>query len=966
VTSDKERWREVSRLCNEAQQRDPKSRAAFLREACAGDDTLLNEVQSLLAHGDDASTFLNLPALEFLAGADGSAEQGPANLLIGRQVGAYRIVSLLGVGGMGEVYRARDSRLSRDVAIKILPEIFASDPDRLARFEREARMLAALNHPHIASIYGFEESSGYRGLVLELVEGPTLNEMIGARPQSALGIDESLRIARQIAEALEAAHARGIIHRDLKPANIKVAPGGVVKILDFGLAKAWSADLQPGTSQALTMTATAAHEGALMGTAAYMSPEQARGKPIDTRTDIWAFGCVLFEMLAGKPAFSGDTLSDTLAHILERDPNWRSLPSTTPARIRELIRRCLDKNVDKRLANLTDAKREIEMCLASPFRVPRAVLDSLKFGLTRPPVVMTLGVLAAGGLTALIYGLRDRPAPLPRLTNPTQVTREIGVEDYASWSPDGRTLAYESNQSGNWDIWFTQVGGGAAVNRTADNIGHDRYPAWSPDGRQVAFWSDREGGGYYVMPALGGTSVKVASSSESMSQSLLSPAAWSPDGTQLALIHHDAIGTRFEASLELVSLITREVKRLKIPGSQESRLDLAWSHDGRYIAYLDIAQQPAETSQLMIMGLSDGVSTSITDTFLNVRSPQWAPDDRALFFVSNQASTWDLWRQPLDDAKHPRGGKERVTTSVDMLHATFSGDGKRLAYSKGRWVSNAFRVMLHENRLSTWADVEQLTFDQAFIEFMSVSKDGQWLAFSSDRLGNQDLWKMRLPKGELVRLTSDPALEWDPNWSPDGRELAFYSNRTGNREIWIMPSTGGPGRQLTATKTTLNAGGPWSPDGTEIAYRSERRGSSDIWVTSVDGRNSRLITDSPAAEYGHAWSPDGKWLAFNSNRKGARQLWLASSKGGEPTQLTDDEVASPVWSRDGREIYYPGGGVRSGDFYAVDPNTHKERRVTDFVGRRGVIGSQPPDTDGKYIYFTWREDLGDIWVMDVN
>jgi len=368
----------------------------------------------------------------------------------------------------------------------------------------------------------------------------------------------------------------------------------------------------------------------------------------------------------------------------------------------------------------------------------------------------------------------------------------------------------------------------------------------------------------------------------------------------------------------------------------------------------------------MVLRLADGVAFPIGGSTLNIRSPRWSPDDRALFFVSNQAGTWDLWRQILDDQKHSRGGPERVTTGIDMMHASVSPDGKRLLYAKGRWVANVWRVPIRSDRLTTWADVEQITFDQAFIEFMNVSPDNQWIAFSSDRMGNQDLWKMRLGGGEPIRLTSDPSLEWAPYWSPDGRQLAFYSNRTGNREIWTMPADGGLGRQLTDTRTTLNAGGPWLPDGREIAFRSERLGSSDIFAISTDGGRTRLLAGGPAAEYGHAWSPDGKWLAFTSNRLGVRQLWKVPSAGGDAERLNDLPTGSPVWSRDGKDILFPGWGFRAPDLWALSVATKKERRLTDFAGRRGSMGFQTPSTDGKYIYFTWRDDLGDIWVMDVN
>jgi Tol biopolymer transport system component len=886
-----------------------------------------------------------------------------STIATGSRIGPYEVVGWLGAGGMGEVYRGRDAKLGRDVAIKILPELFALDPERLARFEREARMLAAVSHPHIAAIYGFEESSAIRALVLELVEGPTLADLL----REPLPPPRALDIARQIAAALQAAHSRGIVHRDLKPANVKVADGDVVKVLDFGLAKVWAADLETSASQAATMTATGTREGLVIGTAAYMSPEQARGQAVDSRADIWAFGCVLYEMLAGCRAFSGDTTSEILAKVLEREPDWRALPSSTPARIRDLIRRCLQKDASRRLKDLGDAGRDIERCVASPFKGVRALASSLAWGLSRPTARVAIAIALAGAFGLVAYRLRDAPAPLPRLVNPLQVSSAIGVEDYPTLSPDARTVAYESNQAGNWDIWFAQVGGGGAVNRTADNPGDDRYPSWSPDGRQLAFWSTRQGTrGFYLMPALGGPAEKIAETRYA-ADFQLSPAEWSPDGTQLALVRLQPVGSRFAASLEIINLATHESRIIALPGAQEGRLDLSWSHDGQYMAYLDIAQQPAETSRVMVLHLADGVAAAVSDDALNIRSPRWAPDDRALLFVSNQASTWDLWRQNLDSTKRPRGAKERVTVGVDILHARLSADGKRLVYAKGRWVSNVWRVPIRNDKLVTWADAQQLTFDQAYIEFAQVSRDGQWLAFSSDRMGNQDLWKQRLDGGAPIRLTSDAALEWSPYWSPDGRQLAFYSNRSGSREIWIMSADGGVPRRLTSNPGTLNAGGPWSPDGTEIAYRSERLGSSDIWVTSVDGRHSRVLGQSPAAEYGHAWSPNGDWLAFISNRNGPHQLWRVPAAGGEPERLNDEDTASPLWSPDGKSIFYPTGAARAvRNLWALSVATKKERPVSEFSGRRGVLCFQPISTDGAYIYFTWREDLGDIWVMDIQ
>src|SRR5437667_4318190 len=350
-----ERSQQIEQLYHQARERDLAERAAFLEQACGGDEALRREVESLLAEDDGVGTFLETPALELTRKM---SNEDPNQSIIGRQLGSYSIRSLLAKGGMGEVYCARDTKLGRDVALKILPADFARDPERLSRFRREARLLASLNHPNIAAIYGMEESGGVHALVMELVPGETLGERAGPVP-----LGEALCIALQIAEALEAAHEKGIIHRDLKPANVNVTAEGKVKVLDFGLGKAFAPDQnEVDLSAGATMRGT--EEGRILGTPGYMSPEQARGKQVDTRTDIWAFGCVVYELLTGAHVFRGETVSDTIAAVLEREPDWHALPASTPARVQELLRLCLRKGAKRRLQAIGDARIEIEEAIA--------------------------------------------------------------------------------------------------------------------------------------------------------------------------------------------------------------------------------------------------------------------------------------------------------------------------------------------------------------------------------------------------------------------------------------------------------------------------------------------------------------------------------------------------------------------------------------------------------------------------
>jgi eukaryotic-like serine/threonine-protein kinase len=406
--------------------------------------------------------------------------------MVGQTFSHYRVTAKLGEGGMGEVYRATDSRLGREVAIKVLPTAFAANAQSMARFEREAQLLASLNHPGIASVFGLEESNGIRGLVMELVEGPTLADRLRQGP---VPIEEALTIAKQISEALEFAHEHGIIHRDLKPANVKVTSDGSVKLLDFGLAKAIEGDrAETDTSSSPTITMAVTLAGIILGTAAYMSPEQARGKPVDRRTDIWAFGVLMFEMLSGQPLYAGETTSDILARVIEREPDLDKLPSRTPAPIRELIRKCLTKNPRQRLRDIGDARLTLEEFLADPFagQSTGAAVPGPSSGRSRPWVWLLSG-LAVGVLAAGVAIWKLKPAPqAPATIRFSAVTNFTGIDAQPSFSPDGRSVAFVSNRGGQFDIWVGLITGGSPVRITNDPNLKGR-PHWSPDGSKILY-----------------------------------------------------------------------------------------------------------------------------------------------------------------------------------------------------------------------------------------------------------------------------------------------------------------------------------------------------------------------------------------------------------------------------------------------------------------------------------------------
>jgi TolB protein len=569
-------------------------------------------------------------------------------------------------------------------------------------------------------------------------------------------------------------------------------------------------------------------------------------------------------------------------------------------------------------------------------------------------------------LAVAIYPRLISENALPRLINPVQVSAAIGVEDYPTWSPDGRTVAYQSNEGGPWDIWVKQPGGGPAVNRTADFPGDDLYPSWSPDGRQIAFWSDRDGGGYYVMSALGGGVQKLASNPSTASV-FHSPPDWSPDGSELAYVVYENVDSRLEPWLEINSIGTRQTRRARLPGTNVTRLDVSWSPDGKFVAYLDSGSQYGETTTLLVASVIDGTSVSLTEGRTNVRSPRWSRDGKYLYFVSNQGGTADVWRQPMLANGKPDGVAHRITTAVGIAHIAFTADGKRLAYSQGRAVANIWRVPIKGDgdKPATWSEAEQMTFDQAFIEFLDVSPDNEQLAFSSDRAGNHDIWIMPIgAPTQLRQLTVNIEPDWDPDWSPDGNSIAFYSLRTGDREIWTVPTAGGAATQLTRSPG-LDATPEWSPDGRELVFRTERTGNSDIRVITATGGAERAITVDTPYDFSPGWSPDGKFLAFTSWRPEGSQIRLVPAEGGESQRISTGPVGTIQWSRDGRRIYFMGADERAGNIWTLTMKDRHEFPVTNLSGRRGSLGFQSPSTDGKYLYFPWRDDIGDVWVMDV-
>jgi Tol biopolymer transport system component len=880
------------------------------------------------------------------------------SLETGARLGSYEIVGAIGVGGMGEVFRARDTKLERDVAIKILPSAFSTDPERLARFEREARLLAALNHPHIGAIYGVDDTGPAPALILELIEGPTLADHI---QQGVMPVTEALRIASQIAGALEAAHDKGIIHRDLKPANVKVTPGGV-KVLDFGLAKtatdtgAGLGQVRVDPSNSPTITIDGTRDGVILGTAAYMSPEQARGKPVDKRTDIWALGCVLFEMLTGRKPFHGETVTDTMAAILEREPDWRTLPPATPAGVRRLLERCLEKDLQQRLRDAGDARLELEDALGR--KVARRPTDLEMFRQAAPwiaGVSITAGVIAIGVYAWNARGHNGSRAQVPAMKF-TQLTSDAGAEWFPSLSPDGKWVAYAGETRDKRDIYLQSVTGKTAINLTSDSSDNDDQPAFSPDGERIAFRSSRDGGGIFVMGRTGESVRRVTRSG-------FRP-TWSPDAMLIAYasqnVELNPQNTEGTSELWVVNVSSGELTRLN---AGDAALP-SWSPRGSRIAYTKRLGDGRQRD-IWTISLRTGQSAPVTADAATDWSPSWSPDG-FLYFSSDRGGSMNLWRVEIDEETgNAVGALQPVTTPAPFLaHATVAAGGSRIAYSAVIQTRNLQRAAFDPGSGTFKGDPGWLTTGSRSWSNPDLSPDAQSLAFYSAP-PEEKIHVARADGGAVRQLTSDAAvIDRVPRWSPDGKWIAFFSNRSGTYQVWKIRPDGSELQQLTEAGDDVRY--PiWSPDGSRMAVsvigKTPEAGQVYLFDPSRPWKDQMPQT-LPALNSPHrlfvvnSWSSDGQNLVGQAGTV-TQGIVTYSLRSNTFDRLTDFGEF-PVWLPDSQRVLFVSGGK---DFYVVDAKSKAVRKV--FTGKRDVIGPAQLSRDGRQAVFSRRVTEADIWLL---
>jgi len=897
-------WNEVENLLNQALARPAEEREAFLREACGDDAALRGELESLLVHAEADSRLLAEPVFT-------SAEFGHGESLVGRRIGPYAVQSLLGTGGMGEVYRARDVRLGREVAIKILPDAFSREPHRRVRFDREARLLAALNHQHIAAIYGVENGDSIPALVLEFVEGDTLAERIARGP---LAIEEALRVALQIAEALDAAHDKGIVHRDLKPANIKITPDGIVKVLDFGLAKATiDGDADVNLSRSPTVTRGGTGDGIILGTAPYMSPEQARGRPTDKRTDVWAFGCVLYEMLTGRAAFSGETLSDTIVSILEREPDWSALPPATPGSVRRLLRRCLDRDVKRRLRDIGDARIDLDDGVSDRTAhgpTTTSVASMSQDSARAAPLARWDRALILFGAVALVIAVAAY-AFAPRKTIPERVRRnEITPPQGYSFaplmeggpvalSPDGRQVAFVASGPKGRSLWVRSVDAFDARELTGTEDA--AAPFWSPNSDAVAFVAD---GKLKTVGLAGGVPQELATGLTFTSQGAM-PGNWNSDG--MLAYYRSTMWVVSSQGGESRPLTTRNAVAL-----DENHYGLVFLPDGRH--FLMLVRGGVELRLEIVVG-EVGSSARIT-LLRDVTSAQYAPGRNGrpshVLFVRDGK----LMARPFDEKTLQLTGSEAMlaqdvavslgggladfsvsTSGVVAYRLAASGPQKEMAwYDRSGTVVGA----LGDRRGNPRNNIR-------------ISPTGKRVAFTRQGATTPEVWIGDVATGYIQRLTANGR---SPVWSADESEIAFIRQDDDINHDQPMYSIYrrkiDSGNDVKVwSRAGLLAINDWSRDGRSLLLtiaappESESRIEGwllpDISIPAATRTPVKLETRTghsqfvPSAQAPHWITSDG--------------LFVEALPGTKPGQWQVGERATPPhWSRDGKELFFHENG----------------------------------------------------------
>jgi eukaryotic-like serine/threonine-protein kinase len=935
-----ERWEQIEALFQGALARPPDSRDAFLSEACLGDPALRQEVEELLVSFDAAGSFLETPAADSFTPRP--KDNGPG-LMTGQLLAHYEIISQIGSGGMGEVYLARDTRLDRQIALKLLPVQFAADPERVSRFEREARAASALNHPNIIIIHEVGQEDGKHFIATEYIAGETLRQRLN---RAGLTASEAVAIARQIAGALAAAHQAGLIHRDIKPENIMIWPDGLVKVLDFGLAKHLREPESPPAEIRQGSATLETDPDLLIGSLNYLSPEQVRHEKLDPRTDLFSLGVVLYEMLTGRRPFAGATQGEVCNAILSNDPLQLEESELAP-----IVNRALAKERELRYQTAADLLNDLSTVMA-PQTAPQPA------GWRRP--VLALGAVAVVLLIlgVLIWSYRHGARTSPqnfKAAVAQKLTDSPGQELFPSIAPDGQSVAFSAPHEGSWDIYLQAAGERTATNLTPDTPSGEFQPAFSPDGSRIAFRSTRNGGGIFLMNRDGGNVTQLTDAG-------FNP-AWSPDGLEVALA--DDICWDYEArnpypsASHLWAVNTTTLARRVI--TEHDAVQPNWSPHGQRIAFW--GEQKGGHRDIWTVASVGGEPTPVTDDAYIDWNPIWSPDGEQLYFLSNRGGEMNLWRVAIDEnTGQLRGEPEPATLpSNNCQYVNFARDGSALVYGQATRSENLWQIDFDSTRGEVNGAPTSLTQGLKRYAMFSLAPDEKSFVYLARGEPQQDLFTAEVTGSPLRRLTDDAAQDIVPRWSPDGNWIAFLSDRSGKYEIWkIRPDGTGlaemthePGREVIAPV--------WTPDSRRLLYQVRNVNSYmiDADRPGTEQKPQPLPGQPPSGFIPWDWSPDGMYLAG----------WLHQTEWGivvysaatQRYERLSDIGSFPVWLSDSRRLVFREGG----DLFLLDRMGGPPKKIYS-LKPPNQVGSHVLSRDNRHLYLTDASSEADIWLLSLK
>ena len=957
---DPNRWKQIDSLVDAALDVPEGERDAFIKQSAHGDADLERAVLELLAAQGQSSEFLQHSAMRIVAQAiavDQPEVKSPS--LIGQKVATYRIEKLLGAGGMGQVYLAFDEKLRRNVALKILPEEYGKNDERVRRFELEARAISKINHPNIVTIYDVGNAEGIYYIATEYVEGETLRDLSAGRFKLRNVMANSI----QICDALSAAHAEGIIHRDIKPENVMIRRDGYAKILDFGVAKL--SDVGPETMSQIGANTV---KGMMIGTPAYMSPAQISGDQIDHRTDIWSAGVVLYEFLTGKNPFKGSSRQKTFEAVLSsKPPPPSSINPEVPPEVDAILEKLFSREngggyataIDLR-ADLKAIKRELDSSTSIGLSgesswTGRARLRNRRWPLVTATTFLGLTIVVAA-TWAIFFRGSSTGTEWTRATN-VPLTDSQGVEFFPSIAPDGKSFVFAGETGEGYDIYFQRVGGKTAQNLTPNSPATDTQPAYSPNGELIAFRSDREEKGIYLMTE-GGENVR------RLTDFGFHP-SWSPDGKEIVVSNFGRdqpnvreVGNNGLWIVNVESGAKREVSKVEasFPTWSPHNKRIAYWYQSSSISKREIATIPVEGGEPVIVAQDFATSNW---------NPVWSPDGRFLYFVSSRAGSLNFWRVQIDEISGAiLSEPEPVGTPSNFSrHISFSRDGKRMIYVQTSDQANIQGVEFNSKTRKTVGEPFWITQGDREITRPELSPDGTRFLMRAVKITQDDIVTVNRDGKEWRDVTNDAPFDRYARWSPDGKQAAFYSDRGGTGEVWAANADGTNIRQLTFQNSQETASGfpIWSPDGKYLMYTNLTAHLLDLSKDWKDQTNSRLPTPAPIDRFvAWDWSPDGKRIVGTVGEGPVSWLAYYSIETGTYKKIGKLRAVVPSWLPDNRHVIY----VTGKKIMIVDSETGS---IDELLSSTTVRPGSPfVSRDGKLLYYAGHTYESNIWLLDLT